>query len=396
MIICLLVQAISSHSAAGGSGQLLRMGDDFLIDWHRLYPGGRRRGAVEDPERNALSGFCAPAKTVTGHEVKGRVKASVDLEKAAEVLNDYNESLPPRFPKLSLRPGYDSDLKVAYEVLRGDRRGCYDGGEPYGIRAGEEVLDLGANIGVSCHKFLRQGAAKVTCVEPAERGKENGIWQQLVRNCGEFEEVVLRNIGVSSVNETAPFNDHDETKAGGSRSCKATHDIYVGAMAKKLKVYDAEFESLESIMSTCEPHVIKCDVEGSDFEAFRVSGSFKFGRVRLIMLETSSARARRESNGWRNLASVIKTLVQAGFDYAKFPAALFKRKHWIRRECSRFVRNRDDIICFWRSESDEKGKALLGRTSRKRLDEWSKFRRFAEILSGQEEMAVLLSRGARS
>ena len=188
--------------------------------------------------------------------------------------------------------------------------------------------------------------------------------------------------------EVAPFSDHDDSKAGGSRSCKADYDTYRLPMAKRRKVYDVQFETLESIMSTCDPRVLKVDVEGSDFEAFKVSDSFKFGRVRLILLETSTARARRESHGWKKLASVIKTLLEAGFDYAKFPAALFQRKHWVREQCSSFVRNRDDIICFWRSGSDERGEAVLRTASRKSLSDWSLFRNFAEILRDQEYMAV--------
>jgi len=378
--------------------------DDLLIDRRRLtrkrqnsvdgtgiLPAGARAATeivdVHASPTNVLSTLCVPENKIAGHQGKRQVKGKVDLIKAAQVVNEYNESLPIGFPKLSIRPGCESDLKVAYEVLRNDGKGCYDGRDPYGIRAGEEVLDLGSNIGVSCHWFLRQGARKVTCIEPAEMEKPNGIWHQLVINCGDFKQVDLRNIGVSSQNEVAAFNDHDETKAGGSRSCKAKHDTYIGHIAKNVRVYDVRFETLESIMRTCNPHVIKCDVEGSDFEAFMVSDGFKFGRARLIMLETSSARARRESTGWHKLASVIKTLLEAGFKHAKFPAALYKRKHWVREECSGFVKNRDDIICFWRNRYDEKGKEVLRKTSRKTLKRWRKFRRFAKTLSKQEAMA---------
>jgi FkbM family methyltransferase len=311
-------------------------------------------------------------------------RGTCNLNEARRVLDSYNswsgEKRPHDLGRLETRPHgtvqETGDLKIISEICK-KTNAVYTKREPFRCRKGDRVLDCGANIGASAHRFTVDGASHVTCVEPG-----NGVLPQLRRNVGNCSQVSIEPLAISRTSGSLTFHDHDATRAGPSRSCLEEHDGYTGSFANGVKPYPVTSVPLDAMIK--DHTVLKIDIEGADFDAFEgLPHGYDFEQIRVIMLETSSARSRKQGKSWRGLYRVFKKARKAGFEYAQVPAALFKAKHWSTATAGKFIKGRDDMVYLYKPRADrDPGNVHFTPKKRKKLVAW---KRFKKILTAEAE-----------
>ena len=143
--------------------------------------------------------------------------------------------------ELKLRPG-TTDRDTTFEVKE------YDA---LGIGPGDEVLDIGANIGAFSRRALEQGARFVTAVEPHP---EN--YKALKENLTGFP---ARAVQAAVVGHNVPGGV--ELFVGGTETTHST--VAYRGRERTITVPAIRFCDL---LADVEPTVVKIDIEGAEYD----------------------------------------------------------------------------------------------------------------------------------
>lgn len=122
---------------------------------------------------------------------------------------------------------------------------------PLGVREGDVVLDLGANIGAyPLRVALPDGAARVVCIEPQEDNYALLAW-----NTRDRPEVETRPVGVSSIGGPVPLFLSTRSGMGHSTYVRRGRDVVM-----------MDTVTLDSLLDEIRPDLVKVDVEGAEYE----------------------------------------------------------------------------------------------------------------------------------
>jgi len=178
--------------------------------------------------------------------------------------------LGPGWWTIPTRQGTD-DTQVIEEIMVGDvyhlrgldRQGWADGisGEPKAT-----VIDLGAHIGVFTATALAMGAGRVIAVEPDEDNAR--LCALTVADAGDRVDLRCQAVGPSGVDAVAVSGTGAQAHTAGQGT------TWVPAV------------SLAHLLGAAgDVALLKCDVEGAEYETFLSCPSELLGRVALIVME---------------------------------------------------------------------------------------------------------------
>ncbi len=121
--------------------------------------------------------------------------------------------------------------------------------------AGKTVLDLGGNIGASAKFFLDRGAAKVITYEPLTAN-----FKVLMENVGRDPRVLPIQAAVGAENTEMPIFVAPNRKNMGNTSL---HVQRGRILEEVVPVF-----SMDTVLKEHQPDVIKCDIEGGEYDIF--------------------------------------------------------------------------------------------------------------------------------
>lgn len=148
----------------------------------------------------------------------------------------------------------DSSWFTFYEVfLRNDYSG---------IKKGDVVLDIGANLGFLSLYAVENGASKVYSIEP-----DPTCFQYLTNNTKGFEEIIPLNYAISDKVGEIDFYKGKLSSIGTIRDTSENID-YSQSDRNKIKVKSLDANSLISTAGIEKVDYLKIDCEGAEFEFF--------------------------------------------------------------------------------------------------------------------------------
>ena len=150
--------------------------------------------------------------------------------------------------KYSLKKIDDNAAFSLYEIFTNkfyDYKDCV-------VNSGDLVVDIGANIGIFSYYALCKGAKKVYCFEPGE-----DTFMAIVDNFGNFDNLIMENYAVTSINGFVNFNYNKDSTIGSSVSNINTDNTI---SVKSINIFDyIKNNNIDNI------DYLKIDCEGSEW-----------------------------------------------------------------------------------------------------------------------------------
>ena len=176
---------------------------------------------------------------------------------------------------------------------------------PIGVKPGETILDLGANIGGYANEAAcNQKAGRIICVEPdpnnfAMLSNNVDLIKKKCRDAGLVTKIVCLQAAV--VNTDVASVDFYKN----NRRCKASHSTIPYRGREVITVKAVKFSTL---VETFKPARIKVDIEGEEHNIFRtcVLPSFVKGIIMELHLQKDDWRA-------VGMEAINNNIVQQGF-----------------------------------------------------------------------------------
>jgi FkbM family methyltransferase len=206
---------------------------------------------------------------------------------------------------MALRPVY-SDFVIFQEVFVEDVYGLDVLEKPMGT-----VVDLGANVGLFAGRAA-QNAERVVCVEPM--AENLAVAEQLLDRAGVADRVALRRYAVTERSgETVRI--YLSTHNAGGNSIRRQHAAAWGVDGYE----DVPTISLDDLferegIERCS--LLKCDVEGAEYQVFEAAGDETLRRIDRLVME-----AHLTGDDWdtKQLARLVARLEDTGFDVEHEP-----------------------------------------------------------------------------
>lgn len=200
------------------------------------------------------------------------------------------------------------DLEIMREVLQ---RRVY---KAVSIDPHDRVLDIGGNIGAAARYFTAYGASVVS-YEP-----DPASFELLRRNVEGFAVEVIEAAVTPSNLLTEFYRSPGRNQACNSTQAKRGYEMFF------VKSY-----TLSDVLARAQPSVVKCDIEGAEFDLpwFDLRD---FPRVREVIMEVHLGR-----KSWRErgLPRVLNDVEKAGFTLRsprppRSNASFNRLLHWTR------------------------------------------------------------------
>ncbi len=175
------------------------------------------------------------------------------------------------------------------------------------IEDGDIVVDIGGNIGLFSYYSLCNGASKIYCFEP---GKETCA--AIKENFGDFENLVIENVAVTSLDGIVDFIYNPESTIGSS-AIEKEKDWKFSTNNNKIKVKSINFYNYSKEKSINKIDFLKIDCEGAEYEILdSIPDDFFINSINKLTVEY------HENTG--QLKRHIDRLINLGFEI-KFKSA---------------------------------------------------------------------------
>lgn len=153
------------------------------------------------------------------------------------------------------------------------------------IRDNDVILDLGAHIGIFALRASLENPEKIICVEPIKSLtsilKKNITINNLKNKIEVIEKAVYhKNKKTICMIENLEATTHNFLLHTRRRIRKLWH-----SPVKKFKRVAVETISLKNLIKTFNPTIIKCDIEGEEYETFLKLNDKYLENIRYIALE---------------------------------------------------------------------------------------------------------------
>lgn len=189
------------------------------------------------------------------------------------------------------------------------------------------VLDIGGNIGAAAEFFLDKGAKRVVSYEPDPD------------NVAVFNRNMQRSIaqGLVMIHRAAVAKDDGRvmlyTNNGPNKAC---HSV---VPKRGYSVIDVPAVSLESVLDTYRPTVIKCDIEGGEYGLpWELLESPRYAHVRVVVIEVHTQKPEWRTHQAPALMALMTVLgfTQVTSVSSEFKSGWPKRVIWRRggEQCS--------------------------------------------------------------
>jgi len=175
---------------------------------------------------------------------------------------------------LYLKPG-STDFRVFREIFLFD---CYSIRSP--VRQFDTVIDLGGNIGLFTCAAL-QNAQRIIAVEPARENYKRSL-RNITANGGNPDDVIL---AAATAKSGQKIQIHHDSKNADSHSISP---VWVEGQNGSNSFEWVETISLEGLFGNrgiSKVDLLKCDIEGAEYELFLAASDDVLSRITEIVME---------------------------------------------------------------------------------------------------------------